>query len=321
MTRLELLVAAVDDAVPGVRTLHLVAAAATPLPPFPPGAHIVLECIAAEGDPPVANAYSLTGDGICPTEYVVSVLECPDGAGGSRWIHRKLRIGDTVVARPPRSAFAPVLRAARHLLVAAGIGITPMVSHLRAARRWGRDVQLLYVHRAGRGACLDEIKHLTDGRDEVARVFTDRLAFHAELRHALATQPFGAHVYICGPSGFIDDVTELAVEFGWPPSRIHLERFGTDALDPGEPFEVTLTESGGTFTVASGVSLLEALETRGHDIASLCRQGVCGECRIPVCGGDILHRDLYLTENDRQKGDSLMSCVSRAAGGRLEIPL
>lgn len=315
MTRLQLVVTGIDDGVTGIRTVTMAGASGAPLPSFPPGAHIVLECGT------VAGAYSLTGDGIAPTEYVVSVLECPDGAGGSRWIHRELAVGDAIVGRAPRSAFPPVLRATRHLLVAAGIGITPMVSHLRSARRWGREVALLYVHREGRGAYLDEVKQLTDGRGEAARIFTDRAEFAGELRQALTEQPFGTHVYICGPAAFMAEVTASAADLGWPPSRIHLERFGIDALDPGEPFEVQLTTSGDTFTVDSGVSLLEALQARGHDIPNLCRQGVCGECRVPVSGGEIRHRDLYLTETDKQAGDTLMCCVSRAAGDRLELAL
>lgn len=311
MTTLVLEVRAIDDGVPGVRTLSLGRPDGAALPSFTPGSHIVIEC----GE--TANAYSLTGESVAPQEYVVSVLECPGGAGGSRWIHHELAVGDSVVTRPPRSAFPPVLRARRHLFIAAGIGITPMVSHLRSALRWGREVQLLYLHREGRGAYVDEIKALADD----ATIYTERATFLADLEPALGSQPFGSHLYVCGPAAFMDDVVASAVTLGWPASRIHLERFGIDALDPGQPFEVTVAGSGQRFVVDSGVSLLEALQARGHDIPNLCRQGVCGECRIPVAGGEILHRDLYLTDADRQACDSMMSCVSRAAGDHLELSL
>lgn len=308
MSTLELEVVGIDDDVPGIRTVTLALPDRGPLPSFTPGSHIVVEY---DGG---ANAYSLTGETAAPRAYVISVLECPDGRGGSRWIHR-LGIGDTVTARVPRSAFAPVLRARRHLLIAAGIGITPMVSHLRSARRWGRDAQLLYVHRDGRGAHIDDIKELTDQ----ARFFTDRAAFVAELSAVLADSPFGTHAYICGPRTFIDDVSTLAAGLGWPPSRIHVEHFGGE-LTPGEPFEVEITGSGETFAVDSGVSLLEALEAHGHAVPNMCRQGVCGECRIPVRSGNVVHRDLYLSEADRAAGDVMMACVSRA-DGRLELEL
>jgi ferredoxin-NADP reductase len=311
VTELLLTVRAIDDGFPGVRTLTLAQPDGGVLPSFTPGSHLVIECGGT------ANAYSLTSDSVAPHEYVVSVLECPDGSGGSRWIHHELAVGARVVARPPRSAFPPILRARRHLLVAAGIGITPIVSHLRSAHRWGREVSLLYLHREGRGVYVDEIKAMTD----YAQIYTERGAFLDELSTALADQPFGTHLYVCGPAAFMEDAVALAAQLGWPPSRIHLERFGIDALDPGEPFEVTLTGSGDTFVVESGVSLLEALHARGHDIPNLCRQGVCGECRIPVAGGEIAHRDLFLTDADKAACDSMMSCVSRAAHDRLELAL
>jgi len=307
MSTLTLEVVAVDDHVPGIRTLTLARPDRSVLPSFTPGSHLVIQCAGG------ANAYSLTGDTTAPREYMVSVLECPQGRGGSRWIHQTLAVGDTVEAHLPRSAFAPVLRARRHLFVAAGIGITPMVSHLRSARRWGRDVRLLYIHRQGRDAYVDEIRKLTDH----ATIVTGRAAFQSELTTALACQPFGTHVYICGPSQFIDDVVATATASGWPPSRIHVEHFGGE-LAPGDPFEVELSSTGDVFTVEAGVSLLELLTSRGYAVPSLCHQGVCGECRLPVRSGTVLHRDLYLTEDERR--DSMMACVSRASG-RVELDL
>lgn len=314
MSALKLVVTGVDDSIDGIRTLTLTHPDGTALPSFTPGSHLVVEC----GGP--ANAYSLTGEGISPTSYIVSVLRCDaqsGGSGGSRWIHDELAVGDSVVTRPPRSAFPPVLRARRHLLVAAGIGITPMVSHLRSARLWGRDARLLYIHRPNRPAYVEDVRELT----EYASIHTNRADFAAELTAALADQPFGTHLYICGPVAFIDDVVAAATALGWPGSRIHLEHFGSAALDPGESFTVRIASTGAEFTVDSGVSLLEALESRGHDVPNLCRQGVCGECRIPVAGGAIAHRDLYLSDSEKQEGGAMMACVSRAQDETLELAL
>ncbi len=308
--RIRLVVTAIDDDVPGIRTLTLAAADGRVLPDFTPGSHVVLEC-----DGP-ANAYSLTGDGTMPTTYSVSVLEVPAGAGGSRWVHG-LAVGDPVIALPPRSMFAPILQGSRHVLVAGGIGITPILSHLRSAVRWGREVELLYAYRDGRGAHLDEVKELAGDR---ARFFTDRTSFAESLAATLADQPIGAHLYTCGPAGFMDAVVETATALGWPPSRIHLEHFGVEALDPGEPFQAVLAD-GRVLDVPSGVSLLEALEGAGLDVPQLCRQGVCGECRVTVRSGVPLHRDLFLSAEAKAANDSLMCCVSRAEGDRLEIDL
>lgn len=317
MNTLKLVVTGVDDTIAGVRTLTLTHPDGAPLPSFTPGSHIVVEC---GGLDRATNAYSLTGEGISPDAYVISVLRCGAnslGTSGSQWIHDELAVGDTVVTRPPRSAFAPVLRARRHLLVAAGIGITPMVSHLRSARLWGRDARLFYIHRQGRGAYVDTVRALTDH----ASIHTQRAEFVAEVAASLGDQPFGTHLYICGPASFIDFVTAAAADLGWPDSRIHVEHFGSEALDPGEPFAVQVASTGEEFTVDSGVSLLEALESRGYAVPNMCRRGVCGECRIPVSGGGITHRDLYLSDAEKDAGDSLMACVSRADGQTLELTL
>lgn len=306
-------VTGLDDSVPGIRSLELAAADGTPeLPGFVPGSHLVLDC---DGH---TNAYSLTGDPVRPARYTVSVLRLEDGSGGSRWIHDSLAIGDTIEARLPRSAFAPIARATRHLLVAGGIGVTPILSHLRAAADWGREVQVLYAFAPGRAAHLDDLRDLA-GAD--LELFGEQEGFVARLREVLASQPIGTHLYVCGPAAMMDHVLDTAAELGWPASRLHSERFGVDALDPGEPFTVTLTGTGATLEVPSGTSLLEALEGAGRSIPNLCRQGVCGECRIPVAAGTPLHRDLFLTDDEKAADDCLMACVSRADGPTLEIPL
>ncbi len=317
LTELVLEVVAVDDTVLGVRSITLAAPDRSPLPSYTPGSHVVLECGESAGETR-ANAYSLTGESTEPATYRISVLRVPDGQGGSVWVHDRLGVGDVVRTQLPRSAFPPVTRASKHLLVAGGIGITPMVSHLRAARTWGRPVQVLYAHRAGAVPHLDEVDRLAGGPVET---FTERRRFTERLRDALVAQPVGTHLYVCGPPGMIDDVMALAASLGWPDSRVHVERFSVGALDPGEPFRVELGLTGGSLEVPSGTSLLAALEDAGLDVPNLCRQGVCGECRIPVSGGTPLHRDLYLSDAEKQAGDALMCCVSRAAGPTLEVPL
>lgn len=309
---LKLVVTGIDDAVPGIRSLTLSAPDGGHLPPFVPGSHLVLDCGGRK------NAYSLTGDGVDPLDYHVSVLKISDGSGGSAWVHDRLSIGDTTSALPPHSAFAPVARARKHLLIAGGIGVTPIVSHLRAARTWKREVQVLYVHREEADAHAEDVRALAG---DTAEIVTGRAAFGERLIPLLTGQPLGTHLYTCGPAGLIDTVLETAASLGWPASRLHCERFGADVLDPGEPFDVTLTRSGTTITVPSGTSLLDALDQRGIAVPNMCRHGVCGECRIPVTSGVPLHRDLFLTDDEKQAGDTLMCCVSRSVSPALEVPL
>jgi ferredoxin-NADP reductase len=218
----KLMVAGIDDTIPGVRSLTLSAPDGRALQLFIPGSHVVLDCGGRK------NAYSLTGDGVDPREYHISVLRADQGAGGSAWVHDHLSDGDTISALLPRSAFAPVARARKHLLIAGGIGVTPIVSHLRAARTWKREVQVLYVHRETGGAHVGEVRALAG---DAADVVTSRADFRQRLGPLLADQPLGTHLYVCGPAGLTETVLGTATALGWPASRLHSERFGLYLTD------------------------------------------------------------------------------------------
>jgi len=301
---LELVVAAVTDETPNIRTLAFRDPSGCPLPAFVPGSHIVVQCGGK------ANAYSLTGDGSCPDEYTVSVLRVDGGGGGSAAMHALAR-GDRVMGSPPRSAFPPVATARHHLLVAAGIGITPMLSHARAAAEWSRSATLMYSYRPGSAAHLDELRRLLGNR---LLEYTGREAFAHSLEGQLRSQPLGTHLYVCGPQGFMDAVLQAAELAGWPAARLHSEPFGAAELDPGQPFTVNLARSGLSLDVPSGTSLLEALEAAGKPVPNMCRRGVCGECVLPLLDGMPEHRDLYLTDEEKSANDAIMCCVSRSAG-------
>ncbi|MGC0366403.1 ferredoxin-NADP reductase [Rhodococcus sp. 27YEA15] len=295
-----------------VRQLVLASAAGTPLPSFTPGSHVALRW--SDG---LYNAYSLTGPSIEPEFYTVSVRLDENGRGGSRWAH-SLREGDLVHLRPPRSDFAPILTARHHVYVAGGIGVTPVLSHVRAAVDWGRSFQVLYAFRPGFGAHFDELTQLCGDRLQAVASATQ---LEQILDDALADQPLGTHLYSCGPRSMIEAVADAAHAKGWPAARIHSEAFGSGPLDAGLPFAAKLGRSGMIVPVPSGTSLLDVLLDKGINVPNLCRQGVCGECRLSVRGGRIEHRDLYLSEDEKASGDSMMPCVSRAAGDLLELEL
>lgn len=311
MNPMELEITAITETSPEVRTFTLARADRFPLPSFVPGSHLVLEC------GPSVNAYSLLGDSRMPSSYTISVLRLGPGRGGSRWLHER-RVGDLLRVRPPRSMFPPMQRASKHLLIAGGIGVTPILSHLRAAVRWGHETEVLYSHRPGHGAHLKELHELSA---QSLRCFTQRAEFRAALQESLRRQPIGTHLYCCGPETFMDAVCRNAEELGWPAGRIHTERFGAEALDSGAPFDVVLRESQRTVRVPPGRSLLEVLDENDISVPNLCRQGFCGECRIPVTAGTPLHRDHYLEDQEKAANDSLMCCVSRAQTDSLEVPL
>ncbi|MEV6056484.1 PDR/VanB family oxidoreductase [Streptomyces sp. NPDC052107] len=308
---LKLVVRRTTEIADDIRELVLARSDGGPLLAHPPGSHVVVECGTRR------NAYSLTSSGIEPYEYTIAVLRLPGGNGGSEQMHR-FRAGDRVAVSSPRSDFPPVSTAARHLLIAGGIGVTPMLSHARDAVHWGRDVRLLYGHQAGKGAYVEELARLLGGRMQRASGSEE---FAGLLREALVSQPIGTHLYVCGPASLMDRVIEEATAVGWPPQRVHLERFTPAELDPGQPFTARLRRSGRSVTVPAGTSLLDALEQAGVPVANMCRQGVCGECQVPVFAGRPLHRDEFLTQDERAAGDSVMCCVSRSETEHLEVDL
>ncbi|MFI6358600.1 PDR/VanB family oxidoreductase [Streptomyces sp. NPDC050743] len=277
-----------------------------PLTAFQPGSHLII----AAGEH--RNAYSLVDDGVNPRSYGISVLRRGQG-GGSDWLHDNLAVGDLVEVEGPRSMFAPVLNQRRALLVAGGIGVTPVLSHARALARLGRPAEIVYSYRPGSAAHLGDLRALAD---EAGFGFYEATTVEdtvTVLRERFAAQPLGTHAYACGPAPMLETYLETAAAAGWPQARVHLERFTAPEQDPGNPFTAIVASTGQRIPVEPGVSLLEALLKAGLEVSSLCRQGVCGECRIPVRAAtdDIEHRDLVLSDRDKAAGDSMLCCVSR----------
>lgn len=288
---------------------RLVPADGSPLTPYQPGSHVIVSADDRR------NAYSLVDDGINPTSYGISVMRRGEG-GGSDWLHDNLAAGAVVEIEGPRSMFAPVLNQRRALLVAGGIGVTPVLSHARALARLGRPAEVVYSYRPGAAAHLDDLRALAARAGFGLREATTVDDTVRALRERFADQPLGTHAYACGPAPMLETYLEVAEAAGWPSARVHLERFAAPEQAPGSPFTATVSSTGRRLRVAPGTSLLTALLEAGMPVANLCRQGVCGECRIPVRAArpdHIEHRDLVLSEKDKAAGDTLLCCVSRGA--------
>ncbi|MBM7276229.1 oxidoreductase [Gordonia rubripertincta] len=282
------------------------------LTPYQPGSHLIVT--AGEH----RNAYSLVDDGMYPNTYGISVLRRGAG-GGSDWLHDNLSEDAIVEVEGPRSMFAPVLDQRGALLVAGGIGVTPVLSHARALAREGRRADIVYSYRPGSGAHLDDLRALAQQPDITLHEVSGVDATTELLAERFRAQPLGTHAYACGPAALLDTYTELAAQAGWPTARVHLERFAAPEQEPGDPFTVTLSSTGDRIDVPAGVSLLQRLLDSGVEVPNLCRQGVCGECRIPVRGGTIEHRDLVLSDEEKALGDAMLCCVSR--GQNIEVDL
>lgn len=311
-------VAEVRELASDVRGLTLVSTEGTTLPAFSPGSHVVVHL---QGNMLHRNPYSLASSPWDCDEYRIAVRRVADGRGGSRHVHERISPGDVLQIEPPRNLFAPVKTAARHVLVAGGIGATPFVSYIHQLRRDSIPFELHYAVRDLPSAALQE---------ELLALCSDELHVHVDPvgteliaaleNDVLGCQPLGTHLSVCGPPPMMEAVLHTAARHGWPHSRLHLERFTaeTGAL---EPFEVVLAGDGRQVHVPAKRTLLEALEDAGLDLPYLCRQGVCGECRTNLLGGIPDHRDVYLNAAEHDANRTLMPCVSRCVTGPLILDL
>ncbi|MHA6794151.1 PDR/VanB family oxidoreductase [Pseudonocardia bannensis] len=304
----------VDRAVPaadGVVELTLRAADGADLPAWKPGAHVDLEL-----RPDLVRQYSLCGDPADRTRWRLGVLREPDGRGGSAFVHDELAEGTKVRARGPRNHFA-LADAPRHLFIAGGIGITPILPMLAAADAAGGDWRLVYGGRTRTSMAF--LAELTDRYAERVEVRPQDETGPLDLDGLLGGLEPGTLVYCCGPEPLLTAVEERA-----PAGQLHVERFAPRSV--GEPvradgFEVELARSGLTLTVLPDRSILHTVEDAGISVLSSCQEGTCGTCETGVLGGRPDHRDSLLTAEERAAGDTMFICVSRCWSPRLVLDL
>ena len=293
---------------PVVREFTLQACAG-PLPAFSPGSHVQVHLPLAEGT--LRNAYSLTSDPADNQHYRIAVRLQEASRGGSQYLHRQVQVGDTLQISPPANLFALHSTASLHILIAGGIGITPFMAYIAALEQRKADFELHYLCRPGLSDAYVEALQQRLG----SRLHT--YASRPDLSRILRDRPLGSHLYTCGPQPLLDAVRQQAKALGWPPGRVHWEAF--NAAQPGQPFDLELLRSGQRLRVGAEQSLLEALESAGLQIPNLCRGGVCGQCMTRHVGGDIEHRDSFLSP--AEQADFLMPCVSRGRGPCVSLDL
>ncbi|HYP86382.1 cytochrome P450/oxidoreductase [Variovorax sp.] len=308
----------VEAAATDIVALRLVAPDGRPMPRWAPGSHIDVEC----GDTGLSRQYSLCGDPSDPQALEIAVLRDPQSRGGSAWVHANAKEGDRLRIRGPRNHFRLDESAARLIFVAGGIGITPIAAMARRAHELGKDYELHYCGRDR--AALAFV-------DDLQRLHGERLHLHLsaegsrlDLQALLATPQPGAQVYACGPLRMLDALEAACAH--WPQDSLRIEHFESTlgTLDPSkeQAFEVELKDSGMTLPVRSDQTLLAALRAANIDVQSDCEEGLCGSCEVRVLAGAVDHRDRVLTRAEREQGERMMSCCSRACGGgRLVLAL
>ncbi|HYD99862.1 MAG TPA: pyridoxamine 5'-phosphate oxidase family protein, partial [Alphaproteobacteria bacterium] len=312
---LELAVSGIRQLTPRVRGYELRAVDGEDLPAVEAGAHLTVPVRLADGAMAL-RSYSIASDPARRDAYEIAVLREEEGRGGSAAVHTGFALGTRVNCEMPRNAFRLHDDARPALLIAGGIGITPIKAMAHALIASGRGLRLHYAARSPAEAPF---------RAELAALLGDRASFHfgadrLDIRAALEAAP-DAVAYVCGPERLIDAVRAEAEARGWAAERVRSERFAeASGLVDEKPFEIQLARSGRCLSVGSGETALAALERAGVPVASSCRTGSCGTCRVRAVSGLPDHRDAVLSAAERAAG-AFTPCVSRARSPEIALDL
>jgi vanillate O-demethylase ferredoxin subunit len=312
---LRLRVAHIRQETDNVRSYELVAQGGEPLPPFEPGAHLE---VTVPGGP--VRCYSLCSSPAERHRYLIAVQREEAGRGGSRAMHERVREGDILTVGVPRNGFA--LQPAPHtVLIAGGIGLTPLLSMAHALLARGASFELHVCTRSSGRTAFRQVLS-SPGLASRVRFHHSEDGQRLDVRALLAAHPAGAHLYCCGPQRLMSAVREAAAAGGWPEEAVHFESFCSSEQTPSGPsFQLSLRRSGLVLPVPAGKSILSVLRERGVEVSTSCEAGVCGACVTPVLGGEPEHRDQVLSPEERAGGKCIAICVSRARSDRLELDL
>jgi ferredoxin-NADP reductase len=313
MALIDVVVTGIVQETPTVKSFQLSRSDGTEIGAYLPGAHI--DVVGPTG---VTRQYSLCSRPDAGDSFVVAVKREERSRGGSVALH-DLQIGDTLKISAPRNLLSIAPDAAHHVLVAAGIGITPMLSMARYMDVHDIGFELHYFARSEEDAAFLPLLNERCPEKLHAHVGIARHAQDALIEAALRAAPPTSHLYVCGPEGFMSKVVSMA-ERHLPAEAVHYENFHAaeqpDTAD-NTAFEVEL--EGQTFEVPADKSIVEVLEANGCDVDTSCQEGICGTCIMQVLGGVPEHRDNVLSSAERASGEVMAVCVSRTRGPRLVL--
>lgn len=324
LAHLPMVVAAVRPEAADIVAIDLAHPAGRALPPAPAGAHIRVRV----GEGPVRQ-YSLTNAPDDRDAYRIAVKLEPASRGGSAAMHR-LAVGDMVEASLPVDGFPVDWSRGPLLLLAGGIGVTPLVGMARHAIARGHPFRMHYFARSPDAAAFSSLAEEPGFAGRVTPHFglVDPAAVAGELARIFADADGPAvHAYVCGPAPFMDAARAAGVPV-LGARALHFEYFTADAAagdgaagDADGDIRVRLGLSDREFLVPAGRSILAVLQENGIDVDCSCLEGVCGMCATEVLAGEPDHRDHFLSDQARAAGDVMTICVSRARGGTLTLAL
>ena len=315
---LELRITAIRREAEGIHSVELRAPDHGALPPFQAGAHIDLMLA-----PSLTRSYSLCNDPQERHRYVVAVHLAPASRGGSRHVHEQLRVGERLQVSPPRNNFALDEGAAHTVLIAGGIGITPLKAMIARLEALGHSWELHYATRSRDTlAFADELRALEARQPGRVRLHIDAEAKGArlDLRALVAGAPPAAHFYCCGPETMLDAFAQATAALA--RGQVHVEHFGGAGPVASEGgFAVMLRRSQRRIEIARGQTILDALLAADVKVPYSCREGVCGTCEVKVLEGTPDHRDVVLTPEEHARNDAMLVCCSGAKSKVLVLDL
>lgn len=299
----------------GVVALELESVNGEPLPAFEAGAHIDLHL----GDD-LIRQYSLCGDPADTSVYRLGILKDPSSRGGSVAVHLNVLEGTEWTIGTPRNHFPLAECAKRSILIGGGIGITPMISMAYALTAEKQTFELHYCGRSREtSGFLDELT--TSSFAKYVDLHFDSEDEKLNLEAVLKDADADTHLYVCGPNGFMDWVINTAKDLGLADSNVHKEFFNVEVATGGDSFEVVAEVSGVTVQVGENQSISDALKAAGVKVQVSCEQGTCGTCLCDVIEGTPEHRDVYLTEEEKEDNDQITVCCSRSLTSRLVLDI
>jgi ferredoxin-NADP reductase len=286
------------------------------LPTVQPGAHVDVHL--PNG---LVRQYSLTNGPGEQERYRIGVKLEPASQGGSTCLHHAVSEGDVLAISRPHSNFTLRRDAVRTVLLAGGIGVTPLLAMAQALANSERGYELhVFAQSAAHLAFAEILDQLGDA--VVTHLGLDPAATLAEMESILGPFRTLSQLYVCGPAPMLEAARAIATRLDWPDETVHFEYFkNTRVLDDHSSFEVELARSGFTVVVPAGRSILEVVREHGVSVPSSCEQGACGSCVVTVLGGRPDHQDVYLRESEHARGDRMTVCVSRSASPRLVLDL
>jgi ferredoxin-NADP reductase len=266
----------------------------------------------------IMRQYSLIHAGNDLRGYTVGVKRDPASRGGSSYMHEALRVGQLLEVNGPRNSFPLKEDAPHSVMIAGGIGITPIWCMIQRLAELGQSWELHYSSRSREDAAF--LHTLQDFGPVYFNFDEENQGQFLDLPKIVSDVPVGAHFYCCGPQPMLK-AFEAATQ-ALPSDQIHLEYFGSKYEAAAEGgYTVELAKSGQTFEIPEGRTILDILRDAGIAVNFSCEQGTCGACETKVLEGVPDHRDSLLSDEEQAANDTMMICCSGSKGARLVLDL